>query len=93
MDETVNIRELQDLIASKSNFVNMIRTGMDHRIVGQKHLGLRQQWAFLSLRHFEVGRVAVVYWVDGIAQGSILVGRQLQLHLVTTWRNASYERR
>ena len=38
MDETVNIRELQDLIASKSNFVNMIRTGMDHRIVGQKHL-------------------------------------------------------
>lgn len=38
MDETVNIRELQDLIASKSNFVTMIRTGMDHRIVGQKHL-------------------------------------------------------
>ncbi len=38
MDETVNIRELQDLIASKSNFVQMIRTGMDRRIVGQKHL-------------------------------------------------------
>lgn len=38
MDETVNIRELQDLIASKSNFVTMIRTGMDRRIVGQKHL-------------------------------------------------------
>lgn len=38
MNETVNIRELQDLIASKSNFVTMIRTGMDHRIVGQKHL-------------------------------------------------------
>lgn len=38
MDETVNIRELQDLIASKSNFVAMIRTGMDRRIVGQKHL-------------------------------------------------------
>ncbi|MGM9815962.1 MAG: AAA family ATPase [Lepagella sp.] len=38
MDETINIRELQDLIASKSNFVNMIRTGMDHHIVGQKHL-------------------------------------------------------
>jgi MoxR-like ATPase len=38
MDETVNIRELQDLIASKSNFVSMIRTGMDRRIVGQKHL-------------------------------------------------------
>lgn len=38
MEEVVNIRELNDLIASKSNFVNMIRTGMDHRIVGQKHL-------------------------------------------------------
>lgn len=38
MNETVNIRELNDLIASKSNFVNMIRSGMDRRIVGQKHL-------------------------------------------------------
>lgn len=38
MEETVNIRELQDLIASKSNFVTMIRNGMDRRIVGQKHL-------------------------------------------------------
>lgn len=38
MEEIINIRELNDLIASKSNFVNMIRTGMNHRIVGQKHL-------------------------------------------------------
>ncbi len=38
MSETVNIRELNDLIASKSNFIQMIRTGMRHRIVGQKHL-------------------------------------------------------
>ena len=38
MEETINIRELNDLIASKSNFVSMIRTGMDRRIVGQKHL-------------------------------------------------------
>ena len=38
MGDTVNIRELNDLIASKSNFVSMIRTGMDRRIVGQKHL-------------------------------------------------------
>lgn len=38
MEETVNIRELNDLIASKSNFVSMIRSGMDRRIVGQKHL-------------------------------------------------------
>ena len=38
MNEPVNIRELNDLIASKSNFSNMIRSGMDRRIVGQKHL-------------------------------------------------------
>ena len=38
MNETVNIRELNELIASKSNFVNMITKGMDQTIVGQKHL-------------------------------------------------------
>lgn len=38
MNETVNIRELNDLIASKAGFLSMIRTGMDRRIVGQKHL-------------------------------------------------------
>lgn len=38
MDEAVNIRELNDLIASKSSFLSMIRSGMDRRIVGQKHL-------------------------------------------------------
>lgn len=38
MNETVNIRDLNDLIASKSNFLSMIRSGMDRRIVGQKHL-------------------------------------------------------
>lgn len=38
MNETVNIREINDLIASKSNFISMIRTGMQHRIVGQRHL-------------------------------------------------------
>lgn len=34
----MNIRELNDQIASKSSFVSMIRTGMDRRIVGQEHL-------------------------------------------------------
>ncbi|MCH5228922.1 MAG: MoxR family ATPase [Muribaculaceae bacterium] len=38
MSETINIRELNDLIASKASFVSMIRTGMDRRIIGQKHL-------------------------------------------------------
>ena len=38
MSESVNIRELNDLIASKSGFVNMITQGMEQTIVGQKHL-------------------------------------------------------
>lgn len=38
MEDTVNIRELNDQIASKSSFESMIRTGMDRRIVGQEHL-------------------------------------------------------
>ncbi len=38
MEEVVNIRELNDLIASKSSFVSMIRSGMDRRIIGQEHL-------------------------------------------------------
>lgn len=38
MSDTVDIRELNDLIASKSSFVNMITQGMDQVIVGQKHL-------------------------------------------------------
>ena len=38
MSKTVDIRELNELIASKSSFVNMITMGMDQVIVGQKHL-------------------------------------------------------
>lgn len=38
MNGTVNIRELNDLIASKSNVVNMVNQGMNQTIVGQKHL-------------------------------------------------------
>lgn len=38
MDEIVDIRDLNDLIASKSNFLSQIRSGMNRRIVGQKHL-------------------------------------------------------
>jgi MoxR-like ATPase len=38
MSESVNIRELNDLVSSKSDFVNLITTGMDQTIVGQKHL-------------------------------------------------------
>ena len=38
MSESVNIRELNDLIASKSGIVNLVNQGMNQTIVGQKHL-------------------------------------------------------
>ncbi len=38
MSQTVDIRELNELIASKSSFVNMITMGMDQVMVVQKHL-------------------------------------------------------
>lgn len=38
MSESVNIRELNDLVASKNDFVQLITKGMDQTIVGQKHL-------------------------------------------------------
>ena len=38
MDETVDIRELNERIESKSAFVNMLTSGMGQTIVGQKHL-------------------------------------------------------
>lgn len=38
MNQTVDIRELNERIESKSSFVNMITVGMDQVIVGQKHL-------------------------------------------------------
>lgn len=38
MSEPVNIRELNNLIESKSGFVKIITQGMDQTIVGQKHL-------------------------------------------------------
>lgn len=38
MIETVNIRELNEIVASKSDFIHLITRGMDNAIVGQKHL-------------------------------------------------------
>lgn len=38
MNETVNIRELNELIAANSSIITLITKGMDQRIVGQKHL-------------------------------------------------------
>lgn len=38
MEQTVDIRELNEMISAKSSFVNMLTMGMDKVIVGQKHL-------------------------------------------------------
>ena len=38
MSESVDIRALNALVASKSDFINIITHGMDQVIVGQKHL-------------------------------------------------------
>ena len=51
MNEPVNIRELNDIVASKSNFVNLITSGMDQTIVGQKHLIESLLIALLSNGH------------------------------------------
>ena len=51
MSETVNIRELIDLVSSKNDFVNLITRGMDQTIVGQKHLVESLLIALLSNGH------------------------------------------
>lgn len=38
MSQTVDIRELNERIESKSSFINMLTMGMDQVIIGQKHL-------------------------------------------------------
>ncbi|MGM9859897.1 MAG: AAA family ATPase [Muribaculaceae bacterium] len=51
MSETVNIRDLNALVASKSDFINIITHGMDRTIVGQKHLVESLLIALLSNGH------------------------------------------
>lgn len=51
MSESVNIRELNDLVAGKSDFINLITHGMDQTIVGQKHLVESLLIALLSNGH------------------------------------------
>ncbi len=51
MSESVNIRDLNALVASKSDFVNLIVHGMDQTIVGQKHLVESLLIALLSNGH------------------------------------------
>lgn len=51
MSDSVNIRELNDLVASKSDFINLIQRGMNQTIVGQKHLVDSLLIALLSNGH------------------------------------------
>ncbi len=51
MAPSVNIRELNELVASKNDFVNLITNGMDQTIVGQKHLIESLLIALLSNGH------------------------------------------
>lgn len=51
MSESINIRELNDLVAGKSEFVNLVTKGMDQTIVGQKHLVDSLLIALLSNGH------------------------------------------
>jgi MoxR-like ATPase len=51
MSDSVNIRELNALVASKSDFINIITHGMDQTIVGQKHLVESLLIALLSNGH------------------------------------------
>ena len=51
MSDTINIRELNDLVSSKSDFVNLITAGMNQTIVGQKHLVDSLLIALLSNGH------------------------------------------
>ena len=51
MSEQVDIRRLTELVASKSNFTDLVTRGMDTTIVGQKHLVESLLIALLSNGH------------------------------------------
>ncbi|MCM1028399.1 MAG: AAA family ATPase [Pseudoflavonifractor sp.] len=51
MSENINIRELNELVAGKSRFVDLVLRGMDQTIVGQKHLVESLVIALLSNGH------------------------------------------
>lgn len=51
MSETLNIRDITDLVNSKSDFIKLISKGMDQTIVGQKHLVESLLIALLSNGH------------------------------------------
>ena len=66
MNQMVDIRELNELIASKSSFVNTITMGMDKVIVGQKHLVDSLLIGLLSNGHI---LIATVLSIDYLKNG------------------------
>ena len=58
MSQTVDIRELNERIESKSSFVNMITMGMDKVIVGQS-IWLNPCWSVASDGHILLEGVPV----------------------------------
>ncbi len=79
MNETVNIRDLNDLIASKSGFLSLIRNGMSRRIIGQKHLVDSLLVALLANGH------VLLEGVPGLA-------KTLAIKTLATLVNAKYNR-
>ena len=65
MSQTVDIRELNERIESKSSFVNMITMGMDKVIVGQKHLVESLLIGLLSDGHTARLIVPQRWWTTG----------------------------
>lgn len=51
MSQPVNIRELNDIVAGKKDFITLVSRGMDQTIVGQKHLVDSLLIALLSNGH------------------------------------------
>ena len=79
MSDTINIRELNHLIASKSGFMSLIRSGMSRRIVGQKHLVDSLLVALLANGH------VLLEGVPGLA-------KTLAIKTLATLVNAKYNR-
>ena len=50
MSDSVNIRQLNELVASKSDFIAMVTRGMNQTIVGQKHLVESLLTAMLAIK-------------------------------------------
>ncbi len=83
MSQTVDIRELNERIESKSSFVNMITMGMDKVIVGQKHLVESLLIGLLSDGHILLEGVPCLSMTHSINTLSSLIDAKYSLILFT----------